>query len=180
MKDKYSQSIHWVDQLCLLLQHGNPTWNSWDTKKGGQTLKGGKTLVDGMLILFYSMSRPSLSFTASNSDFKQLKCGLLWKLQVFTNTVMLKLNFIIRLNGTIANTIRLCHNTGVEKISCYLLRWRWLHQCTLNSLFAPVVTRREICCQCSFAGAISVLGHSGLLMGWIANRQKLSDIFMQT
>ena len=100
------------------------------------------------------------------------------KLQVFTNKVMLKLNFIIRLNGTIANTIRLCHNTGVEKISCYLLRWRWLYQCTLNSLFAPVVTRREICCQCSFAGAIRVWRHSGMLMGWIANLQRLPSIFL--
>ena len=90
---------------------------------------------------------------------------------------MLKLNFIIRLNGTIANTIRLCHNPGVEEISCYLLRCRWLDQCTLNSLFAPVVTRREICCQCSFAGAIRVWGHLGLLVGWIANLQKLSSIF---
>ena len=51
-------------------------------------------------------------------DLVDNKVGfMIVKLQVFTNTVMLKLNFIIRLNGTIANTIRLCHNTGVEKVS---------------------------------------------------------------
>ena len=50
----------------------------------GTDTKGGTYTGWGRLVLIYSMSKPSLPFTAPNSALKQLRYGLLWKL--VTNT----------------------------------------------------------------------------------------------
>ena len=61
--------------------------STWDTKKGGPDTELGTYIGwGGMLVAIYLMRRPSLSFTASNSDLKRLRYGLLWKFVTHTCT----------------------------------------------------------------------------------------------
>ena len=68
--------------------------------------------------------------------------------------MQLKLNFIIRLNGTIAKYSRLCHKVGRRRSQRHLVQDGDGRSYNPNFLVAPVVIRREIISQFFFTGVI--------------------------